>query len=138
MLAGSGFAQQALYTYPLGIQAYTYRQRWPQGLAQTLDTIQRLGFTEIEGGGGNTDPGVFRKLCEAQGISVPSTGADYKKLVASPDSIADQAVILGAKYVMCAWIPHSDGVLTFDNAKQAVADFNKAGKYLSERGLIFC
>ena len=39
---------------------------------------------------------------------------------------------------MCAWIPHSGGVLTFDNAKQAVADFNKAGKYLSERGLIFC
>jgi sugar phosphate isomerase/epimerase len=138
LLAGSGFAQQALYTYPLGVQAYTYRQRWPQGVEQTLDTIQRLGFTEIEGGGGKTDPHLFRRLCDARGIRIPSIGADYKKLVASPDSIADQAGILGATYVMCAWVPHSNGVLTFDDAKQAVADFNKAGKYLSERGLIFC
>jgi len=49
-----------------------------------------------------------------------------------------RAKALGSKYVMCAWIPHQDGVLTIDDAKKAVEVFNKAGKYLKENGLIFC
>jgi sugar phosphate isomerase/epimerase len=52
--------------------------------------------------------------------------------------VIGQAKILGAKYVMCAWIPHNDGVLTPEDAKKAVEDFNRAGKVLSEHGLIFC
>ena len=39
---------------------------------------------------------------------------------------------------MCAWIPHKDGVLTFENAKKAVEDFNAAGKVLKDSGIIFC
>jgi sugar phosphate isomerase/epimerase len=39
---------------------------------------------------------------------------------------------------MCAWIPHTDGVLTFADASKAVSDFNAMGKYLSDQGLIFC
>ena len=46
--------------------------------------------------------------------------------------------MLGAKYVMCAWIPHQNNMLTFENAKKAVEDFNKAGKILKENGLTFC
>jgi sugar phosphate isomerase/epimerase len=49
-----------------------------------------------------------------------------------------RAKILGAKYVMCAWIPHQNNMLTFENAKKAVDDFNKAGKILKENGLTFC
>lgn len=135
---GSVLAQGApLYSFPLGVEAYTYRNSWPRGVAQTLDTIRMLGFTELEGGGGGA-PQEFRKLCDERGISIPSIGADYNKLVQHPDSIIDQAKILGAKYVMCAWIPHIDGVLTFDNAKKAVEDFNRVGKLLSAQGLIFC
>src|ERR1700733_6683993 len=130
--------QRPLYTAPLGVEAYTYRNSWPRGVAQTLDTIRVVGFTELEGGGGKMPPKEFRKLCDARGISIPSIGADYKKLMTYPDSIIDQAKVLGAKYVMCAWIPHADGVLTFDNAKQAVADFNRVGKLLRDHGLTFC
>lgn len=122
----------------MGIEAYTYRKSWPIDVAKTLDTIKLLGFTEMEGGGGRMPPEEFRKLCDERGISIVSIGADYKKLITHPDSIIMQAKILGAKYVMCAWIPHQDGVLSFDNAKQAVEDFNKAGKILAEQGLIFC
>ena len=32
-------------------------------------------------------------------------------------------------------IPHSNNVLTFDNAKKAVDDFNAAGKVLKENGI---
>jgi sugar phosphate isomerase/epimerase len=134
------FAQkdQPLYTAPLGVEAYTFRKSFPIDVAKTLDTVKMMGFTEIEGGGNRTTPEVFRKLCDERGISIPSIGVGYDQLVKSPDSIVYRAKVLGAKYVMCAWIPHKDGVLTFDDAKKAAEDFNKAGKILKDNGLIFC
>jgi sugar phosphate isomerase/epimerase len=131
-------AQKPLYTAPLGVQTYTFRRSIGNDPAKVLDTIKMLGFTEVEGGGGRIAPEDFKKLCDERGISIPSTGADYGQLVRSPDSVVMTAKALGSKYVMCAWIPHQDGVLTIDDAKKAVEDFNKAGKYLKDNGLIFC
>ncbi len=131
-------AQKPLYTAPFGVQTYTFRRSIGNDPAKTLDTIKAMGFTEIEGGGGRIAPEDFKKLCDERGISIPSTGADYGQLVRAPDSIVMRAKALGSKYVMCAWIPHENGVLTIENAKKAVEDFNKAGKYLKENGLIFC
>jgi len=137
--AATIFAQtgKPLYTAPLGVQAYTFRKSFPIDVAKTLDTIQMMGFTEIEGGGGKMPPAEFKKLCNDRGISIPSTGGDYNALVRNPDSLAEIAKILGAKYFMCAWIPHKT-LLTFDDAKKAVEDFNKAGKVLKEHGITFC
>ncbi|HEV3223220.1 MAG TPA: sugar phosphate isomerase/epimerase [Puia sp.] len=135
VIAQSG---KPLYTAPLGVQAYTFRKSFPISVAKTLDTIKMMGFTEIEGGGNRMSPSDFRKLCDDRGISIPSTDAGYDELVKSPDSIIYRAKIFGAKYVMCAWIPHDNGVLTFENAKKAVDDFNRVGKLLKEQGLIFC
>jgi sugar phosphate isomerase/epimerase len=131
-------AQKSLFTFPLGVQTYTFRRSIGDDPAKVLDTIKMLGFTEVEGGGGRIAPEDFKKLCDERGISIPSTGADYGQLVRAPDSVVMRAKALGAKYVMCAWIPHEDGVLTFENAKKAVDDFNKAGKFLKDNGLIFC
>jgi len=133
-----GLAQKPLYTAPIGVQTYTFRRSIGNDPAKTLDTIKAMGFTEIEGGGGRIALEDFKKLCDERGISIPSTGADYGQLVRAPDSIVMRAKALGSKYVMCAWIPHENGVLTLENAKRAVEDFNKAGKYLKENGLIFC
>jgi len=131
-------AQRPLYTAPLGIQTYTFRRSIGTDPAKVLDTIKMMGFTEIEGDGGRMAPEEFKKLCDERGITIPSTGASYEQLVSAPDTVALRAKALGAKYVMCAWIPHENGVLTFENAKKAVKDFNKAGKILKDNGLIFC
>jgi sugar phosphate isomerase/epimerase len=134
----TGLSQKPLYTAPFGVQTYTFRRSIGNDPAKTLDTIKAMGFTEIEGGGGRIAPEDFKKLCDERGISIPSTGADYGQLVRAPDSIVMRAKALGSKYVMCAWIPHENGVLTFENAKKAVDDFNKAGKFLKDNGLILC
>ena len=131
-------AQKPLYTAPLGVQTYTFRRSIGNDPAKVLDTIKMLGFTEVEGGGGWIAPEDFKKLCDERGISIPSTGADYGQLVSAPDSVVMRAKALGAKYVMCAWIPHENGVLTLENAKKAIDDFNKAGKFLKDNGLILC
>jgi sugar phosphate isomerase/epimerase len=130
--------KKPLYTAKLGVQAYTFRRSFPIDVAKTLDTIKMMGFTEIEGGGGRISSEEFKKLCDERGISIPSTGASYEQLVRSPDSVAMRTKALGAKYVMCSWIPHKDGVLTFEDAKKAVADFNAAGKALKAQGITFC
>ena len=128
-----------LYTFPLGVQAYTYRAHFPKDVEGTLDRIQSLGITEIEGGApkGYT-PEQFKKMCADRGISIPSTGAGYEELVKSPEEVAKRAKILGAQYVMVAWIPHERGNFTLENAKKAVEDFNRAGKVLQENGVTFC
>ena len=131
-------AQKPLYTAPLGVQTYTFRRSIGQDPAKVLDTIKMMGFTEIEGGSGRMHPTEFKKLCDDRGISIPSTGAGYEELVNKIDSVVWKAKLLGAKYVMCAWIPHQNNELTFENAKKAVEDFNRAGKILKENGITFC
>jgi len=128
--------KKPLYTAAFGVQAFTFRKSFPQGVGATLDTIKMLGFTEIEGGG--RDPEEFKRLCDERGIRIPATGTGYEQLVKDPQAVADRAKILGAQYVMCAWIPHKNGSFNLENAKKAVEDFNRAGKVLKENGLTFC
>lgn len=98
-----------------------------------------MGFTEIEGGAPKgVTPEAYKKMCDERGIKIPSTGSGYEQLVKNPQEIADRAKTLGASYVMCAWIPHTKGNFTIDNAKKAVEDFNKIGKVMKENGLTFC
>ena len=131
-------AQKPLYKAAFGVQTYTFRKSFPNGVAATLDSIKAMGFTEVEGNAGKVTPEEFRKLCDERGLSIPSTGAGYDQLVKDPTAIAATAKILGAKYVMTAWIPHTKGAFNLDNAKKAVEDFNAAGKVLKENGITFC
>ena len=143
IVSGVGYELKAqpgkpLYTAPLGVQTFTFRKSFPNSVEKTLDTIKMLGFTEIEGGGGKLSPEEFKKLCDARGIKIPSTGAGFEQLMSSPDSVAMRAKALGAKYVMCAWVPHKKGAFNLDDAKKAVDVFNKAGKVLKEQGITLC
>jgi sugar phosphate isomerase/epimerase len=133
------FAQnnKPLFTAPLGVQAYTFRRSFPVDIAKTLDTIKMMGFTEIESTSHGLPPEEFKHMCNQKGISIPSSEASYDQFIKSPDSVAHVAKALGAKYVMCAWIPHQ-GAFTLEDAKKAVAVFNKVGKLLLDSGLIFC
>lgn len=130
--------EEPLFTAELGIAPYTFRNSFPKGIAATLDTIQSLGFTEIEGGGQGMKPEAYKKLCEERGLSIPSMGAGYEQLVKDPMEIVSKAKILGAKYVMAAWIPHDTGNFGLEDAKKAVNDFNTFGKVLADNGITFC
>jgi sugar phosphate isomerase/epimerase len=130
---------EGLFTGEIGVQMYSFRNIVPEiGIEATLDIIRDMGITEIEGGvPGGLTPEEFRNLCEERGISIPSTGAGYEQLVNNLDEIAERAKALGSNYVMVAWIPHETGNFSYENARQAVEDFNTAGMILSEHGLTF-
>lgn len=134
------FAQSSkpLYTFPIGVQAYTYRNEFAKDVEKTLDLIASLGITEIEG---NTPKGLtpeaYKQMLQKRKLTIPATGASYEELVSDPQSVIKQAKALGSRYVMVAWIPHQ-GAFNIDHAKKAVEDFNKAGKVLKAAGLTFC
>lgn len=137
----SAFAQsrKSVYTFPLGVESYTYRAWFPKDITATLDTIKALGFTEMEGGApkGMT-PEEFRKQCNDRGIKITATGAGYDQIVKDPEAVVKQAKALGASFVMVAWIPHDKTSFTFENAQKAAEDFNRVGKIMKENGLTFC
>jgi sugar phosphate isomerase/epimerase len=130
--------KKPLFTAPVGVQAYTYRNSFPSGVAATLDTVKSLGITEMEGPNPkNISPEDFKKMLDERGISMPSMGADYGEIVKDPEPFIKLAKLFGCKYIMVAWIPHGN-TFTINDAKKAVADFNSVGKVLSENGIILC
>ena len=136
----SVFAQTGgpLFTAAIGVQAYTYRNSFPNGIIPVLDTIQALGITEMEGPNPkNIGAEDFKKLLSERGISMPSIGVDYGMLGNDPYQVVSTAKLFGATYVMVAWIPHGK-TFTIDDAKKAVADFNREGKILKDNGITLC
>ena len=123
---------------PLGIASYTFRNQWKNGVPETLDIIQSMGFKEYEGGAPQgVDPADFKKMLADRGISIPSTGTGFEALESDPQAVADKAKELGAKYVMCAWIPHKRGAFSKEDADRAIKVFNEGGKVLKENGITF-
>lgn len=139
-LALPGIAQKKSgYPYPIGVQAYTFRKQFPKDPIATLDMIQRMGITELEGGPtAGMSPEKFKALCQARGISIPATGCSFEQLEKDPQAVVRQAKALGATYVMCAWIPHKRANFNLEDANRAIQVFNTAGKILAEQGLTFC
>ena len=129
-----------IYNVPFGVQGWTFRKQFPtEGASSTLDLIQNMGITELESGASKgTTNEEFRKLCNDRGISIPSTGSSFEELEKDPQKIVKNAKELGAKFVMCAWIPHKGDNFTIEDAKKAVEVFNSAGKILKENRLTFC
>jgi sugar phosphate isomerase/epimerase len=127
-----------LFQAPLGIASYTFRDQWKNGVPETLDIIQKMGFKTYEGGAPKgVDPVEFKKMLADRGISIPSTGTGFEELESDPQGVADRAKVLGASYVMCAWIPHARGQFSKADADRAIKVFNAGGKVLKENGITF-
>lgn len=123
----------------LGVQTYTYRVSMKKNVEATLDTIKSLGITVLESSTNpeGMEPEAFRKLLDEKGMTSPSVGASYDELVKNAAEVARKAKIVGAAFVMAAWIPH-EKEFDLDEAKRTVTDFNAIGKILSDSGLTFC
>ena len=130
---------QKLYTYPIGAQAYTFRNHFPKDPIKTLDIIQGMGITELEAGGAKgLTLEQFKQECDKRGIAVPSTGVNFDDLEKDLTQVIANAKTLGSNFIMCAWIPHKGNDFTLEDAQRAVKAFNRAGKIFKENGITFC
>lgn len=122
----------------IGLQLYTFRAQIPKDVPGMLHKISQMGIKYLEGGGTyNLSKEEYKSLLQKNNLEMLSIGADYKDLQNDVQKVVDEAKFFGAKYVMCAWVPHNGDVFTIDEAKTAVDVFNKAGKELKEKGITF-
>ena len=133
-MAGIG----ASFKGPLGLQMYSLRFHTATNALARIDKARELGFRAIEGGAPRGMPAPeFLKALEQLGMKLVSTGSDYARLKSDPDALVAQAKALGAKYVMCSWIPHDKGKFSEKNAREAAEAFNTAGEKFRRVGITF-
>jgi sugar phosphate isomerase/epimerase len=123
-----------------GIVSYTYRKSFEKDVAATLDTIKRLGITNIEFSNlFKRTAKEIRQMLDERGMQCTSFGVSYDDLVNKTAEVAENAKTLGASFVRVAWIPHEGTTVNAEIIKKAADDFNKAGKFLKENhNLTFC
>lgn len=122
---------------PLGLELYSLRHNFDKNVPYTLDTIQELGFREVEGGTYGYPPEVFVNMLAARDMKLIGTFADYDKFRDDIDGVIQQARALHVQYVLCGWIPHDGSTFTEKNARDAAEVFNRAGAKLRAAGLRF-
>ena len=120
----------------VGLQLYSLRNQFKTDVTGSLDIIQSWGITKLEGGGTyGMSMEDFQKELTSRDMSVVSVGAGFEDLESNVQKVIDNAKAFGAKYVMCAWVPHDDNKWDLEETQHATEVFNKAGKQLKENGL---
>ena len=123
---------------PLGLQMYSLRFHTGTNALAKIDKARELGFRAIEGGAPRGMPAPeFLKALEQRGMKLVSTGSDYARLKNDADAVVAQAKALGAKYVMCSWIPHEKNKFSEKHAREAAQVFNAAGEKFKSAGITF-
>ncbi|MDJ1469336.1 sugar phosphate isomerase/epimerase family protein [Xanthocytophaga flava] len=123
---------------PVGVQLYSFREQFAKDVKGTMQKVKDMGITYCEVAGYyGMDAKSFKAILDEYGIKPTGTGAGFDQL-ADPEklkTVISEAKILGAKTVMCAWIPHNGTDFTIQDVEKAVKVFNEAGKTLAANGL---
>jgi sugar phosphate isomerase/epimerase len=122
---------------PVGLQLWSLREYLPKDLPGTLAKVRAMGFHEVEGAGlwGHALAD-FRAALDKAGLRCQSAHMGLENLNGDLPAALAQVKAIGAKHVVCPWIPHEKG-FTRDDALKAGATFNRFGKAAKEAGLTF-
>lgn len=130
------FFSASLGAQEVGLQLYSLRNQFKTDVPGTLELVNQWGITKIEGGGSYGLPiDEYKALLKKNKLDMVSVGSSYEDLQNNVDKVIANAKTFGAKYVMCAWIPHEDNVFDIAKTKEATEVFNKAGKALKKEGI---
>ncbi|MBC3787305.1 sugar phosphate isomerase/epimerase family protein [Spirosoma utsteinense] len=142
LLAGlllPGVAALAQKVAPAGLELYSLRNQFASDVPGTMAKVKQMGFREVEVAGTyGLSFGDFRKLLDANGLKAIGIEASFEDLEGNVPKVLSEAKALGAKYVICFWIPHPGDMFMLHNADQAIDVFNTAGKLLAQNGISLC
>lgn len=130
------FSSTVLNAQEVGLQLYSLRNQFKTDVTGTLDIIESWGITKLEGGGTyGMSMEDFKKEIADRKLEVVSVGAGFGDLEKNVDKVIANGKAFGAKYVMCAWIPHDGDNFTIEDTEKAIAVFNSAGKKIKAAGM---
>ena len=113
----------------LVLQLYSLRREIPKDVPGSMALISSWGIKEIEGGGTyNMTMDDFKALLKKNKLKMVSIGADFNELAKDPAAVVAKAKQFGAKYVMCAWIPHNGTDFTLADTENAIEVFQQSWK----------
>ena len=121
----------------IGIQLYTLRDLMGKNFDYALEQVAAIGYKEVEFAGlFDKSPKSVRNKLDKLRISSPSSHVPYDRLKTNLAGIAEEARVLGNRYVVCPWL---DAAVRRDAAayKTIAADFNRFAESLQRVGLAF-
>jgi sugar phosphate isomerase/epimerase len=124
---------------PIGLQLWSVRRALAADPHAALARVRSLGIREVEGAGlaGMTPQG-FRAALVRADLVCHSIHVDYERLTDGPRAVLDEARAIGARFVVCPWIPHDERApFTRDAALGAARVFNGFGRAAKVEGIRF-
>ena len=122
---------------PVGLQMWSLREYLPKDLAGTLKKVRAMGFRDVEGAGlWKHTAGELRAALDSAGLRCQSAHVQFDQLRDDAPGAFAEAKALGARWVVCPWIPH-DKVFTRDDALKSAEVFNKSATAAEGAGLRF-
>lgn len=141
--------------YKPGLQLYTVRDAMKLDPQNTLEQVAQIGYKEVEGAtytGSELYYGMhvnaFSKILEDNGLTMPSSHYSLGAAVVDGrhprgtimndwEHAVDDAVKMGQKYMVCAYLPDQFRK-SIDDYKKVAEQFNKAGEVCKKAGIQFC
>jgi len=119
----------------IGIQLYTVRDIFQKDPAGTLEKIAKIGYREVEFGGGGydaMDPAMLRSTMDRLGLKSPSAHISYDALLQKFDASVAMAKTLGVDTVVLPWMgeehrTEAGWAAALPNFNRFAADLKKAG-----------
>lgn len=122
----------------IGLQLYTVRELFSVDPVATLEKVAKVGYREVEFGGGGYDTmdhALLRKTMDRLGLKAPSIHVGYDALLDKFDASVAMAKTLGAETVVLPYM-----VDKYRNAAAwdaALVNINRFGEQLKAAGLGF-
>lgn len=123
---GDLFAQEGLEK--IGVQLYTVRDLMKVSVEKTLADVAAIGYQEVEFAGYfNRPPRAIKQLLDRNGLKAPSAHIGIDLLRGPWNRTLDDSAEMGHKYLVIAWLDHSDRA-SLDALKKIADLFNKAAE----------
>ena len=140
ILAGLGLPDGVLAqpstSWRPGLQLYTVRDLFSADLDGALRSVAEVGYREVElpGSDGATLPVIQERLKHYK-LDVPSMHASYERIRADHDAALQDALRLGAVFLVCPWIDPGER-RTVDDWRGIFQTLTKMGRLVRRHGVM--
>ena len=122
---------------PVGLQLYSLRDALKKDVPGTLAKVRALGIREVESAGTwGQSPEEHRAALDKAGLVCRASHMGLEKLQGDAAGAFKEVETMGARWVVCPWIPH-DKAFTREDALKAADAFNGIAKAAKAEGLRF-
>ena len=122
----------------IGLQLYTVRELFAADPVATLEKVAKIGYREVEYGGGGYDAmdhALLRKTMDRLGLKAPSIHVGYDALLDKFDASVAMAKTLGANTIVLPYMV--DKYRNGEAWDAALVNINRFGEQLKAVGLGF-